>query len=263
MFGSSRKALRIVSSATREMPPLPPRRRAISGSSVEGLRPRFGEGALGQHHDEVLHALGVGHRVAVGGVVDAPLARRHPGLAAFLLDAGASDPRRHDLQVRRLGGARHGAAAQHAVARGFQAREHHVAGVPGAGAAGEIGVAVFVGREALEERRQPAAPEGHALAGADFGGVHQQRGLRRWRHGGRPGKQEDGKRCVSLCAAGSGGAMGAAGAGAIPSAAARRGKPACTQCKAGRRAAAQNRHRVPPTNKPSPQETPHGTASPR
>ena len=47
MLGSSRKALRIVSSATREMPPLPPSRRAISGSSIAGASPRSAKARLG------------------------------------------------------------------------------------------------------------------------------------------------------------------------------------------------------------------------
>ena len=63
----------------------------------------LGQALLGHHHDQVLDAHRVGDGVAVGGVVDAPLVGRDPGLAALLLDAGAAVPRRDDLQVADLG----------------------------------------------------------------------------------------------------------------------------------------------------------------
>ena len=68
----------------------------------EALRPSrraLDQVVLGQHHDQVLHPHRVGHRVAVGRVVDAPLVGRDPGLAALLFDTRATDIGGHDLQV--------------------------------------------------------------------------------------------------------------------------------------------------------------------
>lgn len=61
-----------------------------------------GELVLGQHHDQVVAALGVGHRVVGRGVVERPAAGAHRGFAPALRDLGQALPGRDDLQ--RFGG---------------------------------------------------------------------------------------------------------------------------------------------------------------
>ena len=130
---------------------------------------------LGHHHDEVLHPRRVGHLVAVGGVVDAPLARRHPGAAAHLLDLGAAAVGRHDLQVADLARAHQAVVLEHAVTVGFQPGEHHVAGALGGHVAVEVDVAVQVGLQAAEEPADPLRPAGGAVARGHLVGAHRRR----------------------------------------------------------------------------------------
>lgn len=137
----------------------------------------LGELRLRQHDDQVLHPRGVRDRVGVGGVVDAPLTRHHPGLAPLLLDAGAAEERRHDLQVTHFAGAHLAGRTHHPVAVGLQPRQDDVARVQAVHAAVEARVAVEVGAQALEQAVDPVGPVRNAVAQRHVIGIHRLRHL--------------------------------------------------------------------------------------
>ena len=138
---------------------------------------------LRQHDDQVLDLHRVGDGVAVGGVVDAPLVGRDPGLAALLADTGAADVRRDDLQVADLGRAGERARAHHPVPVGLEPGEDDVAGAQGGHPAFEVGVAVQVGLETAEQAVDPVAPVAGALRGGHLVGAHRA-GADAWGHVG-------------------------------------------------------------------------------
>ncbi len=128
------------------------------------------------HHDQVLDARRVVDGVACGGVVQAPLAGADPGLAAMLLDAGAADEGRDDLDVAGVAAPHQCRRAQHPVPVGLEPGQDHVAGLRAEHAPVEHAVTVEVRLQATEQAVHPVGPEGHALARRDLIGAHQRSG---------------------------------------------------------------------------------------